>query len=225
MSASAPLPPASLADASSRPPPPSGAALDPGRGSPAASEEALLLPRAAAGDSAAFTALFQLHYPAIHAFAYRLALCPAAADDIAQDTFVHAARSLAAFRREASFKNWLYAIAANLARDLHRSRTRSARLDQQLAALAPDPAAEARDHAATDTAHASVREALARLDPEQREAVTLVYFENLSHAEAARVLACAESTVSWRVFRARHRLKKLLGRRFASTDAAPSSHA
>lgn len=165
---------------------------------------------AAAGDAEAFTALFHRHYPAIHAFAYRLVICPGAADDIAQDTFVHAARALATFRRDASFKNWLYAIAANLARDLHRRRARREARENAFALLAPDPAHAHRDHAATDAAHASVREALARLSPEQREAVALVYFENLSHAEAARVLRCAESTVSWRVFRAKSRLKKLL---------------
>lgn len=165
---------------------------------------------AASGDARAFTTLFHRHYPAIHAFAYRLALCPGAADDIAQDTFVHAARSLAGFRRDASFKNWLYAIAANLARDLHRSRSRREAREQQLALLTPDPAHAHRDHAATDDAHAAVRDALARLSPEQREAVALVYFENLSHAEAARVLRCAESTVSWRVFRAKSHLKNLL---------------
>lgn len=165
---------------------------------------------AAAGDAVAFTALFHRHYPAIHAFAYRLALCPGAADDIAQDTFVHAARSLASFRRDASFKNWLYAIATNLARDLHRSRSRREARETAFALLAPDPQHTHRDHAATDSAHAAVRDALARLSPEQREAVALVYFENLTHAEAARVLGCAESTVSWRVFRAKSRLKKLL---------------
>lgn len=168
---------------------------------------------AATGDSAAFAALFHRHYPAIHAFAYRLALCPGAADDIAQGTFIHAARSLGSFRRDASFKNWLYAIATNLTRDLHRSRIRRESREQQLALLAPDPAAAHRDHAATDSAHAAVRDALSQLAPEQREAVALVYYENLSHAEAARVLRCAESTVSWRLFRAKGRLKKLLSPR------------
>lgn len=178
---------------------------------------------AATGDSTAFAALFHRYYPAIHAFAYRLALCPGAADDIAQDTFVHAARALASFRRDASFKNWLYAIATNLARDLHRSRTRRENREQQLAVLSPDPAAAHRDHAATDSAHAAVREALAQLAPEQREAVALVYYENLSHAEAARILRCAESTVSWRLFRAKGRLKKLLAPR--GTAAGPLRHA
>jgi RNA polymerase sigma-70 factor (ECF subfamily) len=172
-------------------------------------DDALLAP-ARAGNTAAFTILFHRHYPAIHAFAYRLALCPGAADDIAQDTFVHAARALPGFRGGSSLKNWLYAIAANLARDHHRSRSRRAAREEQFSRLLTDPSAALRDHAATDSAHAAVRDALARLSPDQREAVALVYFENLSHAEAAHVLRCAETTVSWRLFRARTQLKKLL---------------
>lgn len=179
-------------------------------------DDPALLGHASRGDSAAFTELFHRHHAAIHAFAYRLSLCPAEADDIAQDTFVQAARSLATFRGDASFKNWLYTIATNKSRDRFRQRSRRARLGEELATLqdtagattssthpagASDPATEA---------HAAVREALSALPPEMREAVALVYYEGLNHAEAARVLGCAESTVSWRIFRAKHKLKKAL---------------
>ena len=57
---------------------------------------------------------------------------------------------------------------------------------------------------------AAVGEALARLPLDQRETVVLVYFEGLNHAEAARALGCAETTVSWRLFRAKRQLKTLL---------------
>ena len=65
-------------------------------------------------------------------------------------------------------------------------------------------------HSSASEAHSAVREALSGLPPEMREAVALVYYEGLNHAEAARVLGCAESTVSWRIFRAKHKLKKAL---------------
>jgi RNA polymerase sigma-70 factor (ECF subfamily) len=57
-----------------------------------------------------------------------------------------------------------------------------------------------------------VGDALASLPASLREAVVLVYFEGLNHAEAARVLGCAETTVSWRLFRAKRQLKALLSR-------------
>jgi RNA polymerase sigma-70 factor (ECF subfamily) len=168
-----------------------------------------LVARAAQGDRPAFTLLFERHYPAIHAFAYRLSLCSAEADDIAQETFVQAARSLAGFRGEASFKNWLYTIATNKSRDRFRQRARRARLGEELSTLADAHAADAGDDSSS-SAHAAVRDALTGLVPELREAVALVYYEGLNHAEAARVLGCAESTVSWRIFRAKHKLKKAL---------------
>lgn len=173
----------------------------------AADDETQLIAAAAGGSAPAFTQLFNRYYPMIHAFAYRLSLCPAEAGDIAQDTFIQAARALGGFRREASFKNWLYAIAANKSRDRHRQRARRARLGDDYGVLTAADGAEA---AAEPARSAAVREALAGLPQAMREAVTLVYYEGMNHAEAARVLGCAETTVSWRVFRAKQKLKRAL---------------
>ncbi len=175
-------------------------------------DDASALALASLGDASAFAALFHRHYPAIHAFAYRLALCASSADDIAQETFIQAARSLSTFRQEASFKNWLYTIATNRARDHLRQRARRHRLDAALTALSPEPdfTADPPELEPSSAAHAAVRSALARLSAPQREAIALVYFEHLNHADAARILGCAETTVSWRVFRARQHLKKHL---------------
>lgn len=173
-----------------------------------APDDPTLLGSLARGDASAFTTLFERHYPAIHSFAYRLSLCPAEADDIAQETFVQAARALATFRGDSSFKNWLYTIATNKSRDRFRQRARRAHLGEQLAVLATTDGGPAAPEASA--AHAAVRDALANLSPDLREAVALVYYEGLNHAEAARVLGCAESTVSWRIFRAKNKLKKAL---------------
>lgn len=168
-------------------------------------DEAQLIADAAVGSVHAFTLLFNRYHPMIHAFAYRLSLCPAEAADIAQDTFIQAARALGGFRRDASFKNWLYTIAANKSRDRYRQRARRARLTEDYAALNTGTEVDAVPPQAL-----AVREALGGLPPEMREAVTLVYYEGLNHAEAARVLGCAETTVSWRVFRAKQKLKHAL---------------
>jgi len=55
-----------------------------------------------------------------------------------------------------------------------------------------------------------VQEALLALSPKQRAAVILTTYEGLNHAEAARALRCSETTVSWRVFAARRKLRVLL---------------
>ena len=55
-----------------------------------------------------------------------------------------------------------------------------------------------------------VQDALGRLHPKQRAAVVLTVYEGLSHSEAAKILGCSETTVSWRVFAARAKLKRFL---------------
>lgn len=167
-------------------------------------DETRLVAKAAAGCPDAFSELFNRYHPMIHAFAYRLSLCPAEAADIAQDTFIQAARALGGFRRDASFKNWLYTIAANKSRDRHRQRVRREKLTADYTLL------QAAGDAASSDEAVAVREALAGLPLEMREAVTLVYYEGMNHADAARVLGCAETTVSWRIFRAKQKLKKQL---------------
>jgi RNA polymerase sigma-70 factor, ECF subfamily len=167
--------------------------------------EAQLIAAAAEGSAPAFTQLFNRYYPMIHAFAYRLSLCPAEAGDIAQDTFIQAARALGGFRREASFKNWLYTIAANKSRDRHRQKSRREKLTADYAQLNVESV-----ESAESVQTVAVREALAGLSPEMREAVTLVYYEGLNHAETARILGCAETTISWRLFRAKQKLKHAL---------------
>jgi RNA polymerase sigma-70 factor (ECF subfamily) len=48
------------------------------------------------------------------------------------------------------------------------------------------------------------------LSDDLRAAVVLVFFEEMTHAEAAQVLGCAETTISWRIFKAKRKLKQLL---------------
>lgn len=168
-----------------------------------AADDATLIASARAGESAAFAQLFDRHYAMIHAFAYRLCLTGADADEIAQETFIKAARGLADFRG-GNVRSWLYRIATNTARDLHRAATRRERLTTGAAEQAW---IESSTRPADLTA---VRDALAALPLDQRSAVVLVYLEGLNHAEAARVSGCAETTISWRIFRAKRQLRALL---------------
>ena len=162
--------------------------------------------RAQAGDTAAFAVLFDRYYAMIHAFAYRVCLAESEAEDLAQETFIRAARGMGSYRGTASFKNWLFRIAHHAVIDWQRLRIRrrdkeaafAAELESQAAARTPD--------------HARIHAALGQLPPDWREAVALVYFEEMNHREAAGVMGCAEATLSWRIFRAKGALKKLLGK-------------
>lgn len=162
---------------------------------------------AANGDETAFTMLFERHYRMIHAFAHRICLDATLAEDVAQETFVKAARELVKRSFCGAFKPWLYRIAKNGAMDLIRRRQREARHLQHEIGSGPEISA------ATDATHEKLTAALTRLAPELRAAVALVYFDGLNHAEAAAALGCAETTVSWRIFQAKRKLRHWLSGR------------
>jgi RNA polymerase sigma-70 factor (ECF subfamily) len=166
--------------------------------------ETEIVDRARAGDERSFEMLFDRYYDMIHAFAFRVSLQEGEADDIAQETFIRAARGVAGFKGNASFKNWLHRIAHRVMTDSYRSAARREKREVELAGET-EVRAQARP-----ADFGPIHAALHQLPPDWREAVALVYFDAMSHAEAAAVLGCAEATVSWRIFRAKRALGKLL---------------
>lgn len=169
----------------------------------------VLLSAAVAGDRAAFGDLLQRHYNRIHGLAWQLTGSRADADDIAQDVCCTLVEKIGDFRGDAKFTTWLCSIVFNACRDFRRRRRSFLGLTGRLAIVtgltrAPD----GRD--LHDVMW--VKSAIARLKPAYRDAVILVVGQELNHAEAAKILGIAESTVSWRM----HEVRRLLG-----ADAAP----
>jgi RNA polymerase sigma-70 factor (ECF subfamily) len=160
----------------------------------------VLAQRAAGGDEAAFERLFDRYYARVRGFAARLSGNLTDGEDIAQESFVRAARQMQMLREGTSFSSWIFRIASNLAKDRRRS--------ESVRATAVEVAA---GNLLEENHHADrVADALALLPEAQRAAVLLVYFEGLAHGEAAKALGCAETTVSWRLMLARRKLKDLL---------------
>lgn len=126
---------------------------------------------------------------------------PATADDLTQETYARAWRSLPAFRGDASARTWLLSIARRTAADAVRAATRRRRLDALLprAERVPDPAGDV-------TAHAL----LAELVVEQRTAFVVTQLLGLSYDEAAAVCGCPVGTIRSRVARARDALVRLV---------------
>ena len=159
--------------------------------------------RSRAGDAAAFAELVRRYQQLIHALTYRMTGSTADAEDLAQDTFIRAYRQLRSYRGDAKFSSWLYRIGINTCLNWKKSQQRrdQAHLewgDEQRADAPPNDQAE------------KVQHALLQLDPKQRAAIILTVYEEMNHAEAARVLGCSETTVSWRVHMARNKLKRWL---------------
>lgn len=129
-----------------------------------------------------------------------------AADDLAQDTFLRALRSLPRYRGGASVRTWILAIARHVCLDELRLRTRRRRRDDRLArhlgaeqVAAPDPACGS-----------DAVELLAQLEPERRAAFALTQLFRLSYEDSAIVCECPSGTIRSRVARARDDLIELM---------------
>ena len=156
------------------------------------------------GDQEAFDAIIRQHQRMIHSLCYRMTGSLTDAEDVAQETFIHAYRHLGSFRAEARFSSWLYRIAVNQCLNWQERRRRREQLHQDWNKQLAEPSSD-------DSGRAGqVQAALLKLPPKQRAAVVLTTCEGLTHAEAAQALGCSEATVSWRLFAARRKLKRLL---------------
>jgi len=141
----------------------------------------------------------------IHSLCYRMTGSLADAEDLVQETFLHAYRNAGSFRGEAKVSSWLYRIAVNLCLNWQKGQQRRERLLRAWSNELPE------GFRSVDNSRAQqVQAALLKLHPKQRAAVVLTIYDGLSHAEAAHALGCSETTVSWRLFAARRKLKALL---------------
>ncbi len=164
-----------------------------------------LVLRSRDGDSQAFAALVQAHQRMIHSLLFRMTGSLADAEDVAQETFIQAHQQLAQFRGDAPFGAWLRRIAINRCLNWCQRDMRRARLHAEWG-RDQETARQSSGH----HMERQVQDALNRLNPKQRAAVVLTVYEGLNHADAAKLLGCSETTVSWRVFTARAKLKRFL---------------
>ena len=175
-----------------------------------------LVQAAQEGDADAVDTLVRRYQVRMFNFSRALTGNDADAEDLAQETFMRAFRGLRRFRGESSFKNWLYSIAANVARTHRGRRARQAAVwDRRLEANDDDVSEQ---HLATDTEDVEkttiLRQALDRalstLPADQRMPLVLHDVEGLEYKEIATVLAIPIGTVMSRIFRGRQRLRPLL---------------
>ena len=160
---------------------------------------------AAAGARPAFAALAERHYDRLYKLAWRWSGSRDRAEDIAQDVMVKLATAIRGFRGDAAFTTWLYRLAYTVAID-HLRRA------QRIVPLKPSNVMQLVEEAVSETPETAVMgqelwTAVRALPDQQRDAVLLVYGEDLSHGEAADVMGCSEKTVSWHLHEARKRLR------------------
>ena len=174
-----------------------------------------LVEAAAAGSRDAFDELVRRHQAAIVTLVRALTAGRADAEDLAQEVFVRAWRSLRGFRRDSLFRTWLHRVAINVVRTEMSRRGRLLRIFESLGTGRDGEAQPeiACDDEAVDEVLARrqlVERALATLPDDLRAAVTLRDVQGLDYKEIAAALGIPIGTVESRIFRARQRLKPLL---------------
>ena len=173
---------------------------------PAPSDAELILAVVERDDRRAYAALVHRHQGQVRSVLRRLTKGDAAlADDLAQETFVLAWKSLKRFRFESRFSTWLYRIAFNAWQSEAR-RKHEVLLDDETCAESPANACEMPDI----VARVDLERAMALLSEGERAAIAACYYADLSHEEAAAALGMPLGTVKTHVLRAKAKLRARL---------------
>lgn len=175
-----------------------------------ADEERAWISQSRNGDHEAFGALISAHQRMVHALTFRMTGSLADAEDLAQETFIRAFRQLDSYKGTAKFSTWLYRIAVNACLNWRQRESRRGQIHADWAKSSVALQSELESAPDDDELSRSVQAALMKLPAKQRAAIVLTVYDGHNHAEAAQILGCPETTVSWRVFAARRKLKRWL---------------
>lgn len=162
-----------------------------------------MLDAARDGDRLALSTFIRTTQPDVWRFCAHL-VDPTSAEDLTQEVYLRAMRSLRRFRGDASARTWLLAIARNTCADTirRRSRRRQFQLDQRH--LPPDP------HVPAGSGEIDLLLLVHSLEADRREAFVLTQLVGLPYSEAAEICDVPIGTIRSRVARARQQLAEAI---------------
>ncbi|MGB9893773.1 MAG: RNA polymerase sigma factor [Candidatus Saccharicenans sp.] len=178
-------------------------------------QEIQLITRAQQGEVEAFMTLVKEYERPIYQLIYRLTRNREDAADLTQETMLKAFAALKNFKLKSSFHTWIHRIAVNLTLNhLKRNKgleSRTEYLDgSQNNELALERFPSPEESSMDEELSQKLEKAIEELPPIYKTAFTLVVFQGLTHSQAAAVLGCSESTISWKIHEARKMLKEKL---------------
>jgi len=174
-----------------------------------------LIEQTLAGNQAAYADLVKRHQRFVFTLAMRFAKGREDAEEIAQDCFIKAYRSLASFQQNSKFSTWLYSIVYTTAMTfLRKKRIDTSSIDDDATCLQIESKPGSYDVNNIENKSRSfyVNQAIEQLLPDDATIITMFYKGEQSLEEIAQVLGIEANTVKVKLFRARQRLKDRLER-------------
>ena len=165
-----------------------------------------------AGSMNAFSRLVDIHKDKAFNLAFRICGNREEAEEIAQDAFMKAYRSLKDFRMKSSFPTWLYRIVYNTAVSLVRSRKKNMLSLDEFPADAIDfiSAGKNEEESMLEYRNSLVNFALQNISEEDRGLITLFYYEELEAGEISRITGISRNNIKVRLFRARQKMAGII---------------
>ena len=192
-------------------------------------DEKHILARARRGELPAFEELVRRHEKRVYAVALRSSGSPEDAEDITQEVFLRAWRSIEEFRGDSGFSTWLFRITMNLCVDHARHKHAQPQTqplvmgEEESERPLPDTAPTPEEHLDNSELGRELAAALDEVSEEHRRIVLLRDVSGMSYTEIAEVLEISEGTVKSRLSRARIALRKVLLRRGNLLPSAASN--
>ncbi len=172
-----------------------------------------LISECIAGDEAAIEMFVRQYETSIFRLALSIVGDPAEANEITQETFIAALRSLPSYQEKQSFKAWLYTIALNHSRSHLRKRKVLERLRTTLTSIfriETEKQVSPEEMVIQSEKERQIWNSLNQLDERHRTVVVLRYFHELSVAEISEILSVNEGTIHSRLHSAREKLRDAL---------------
>src|SRR5712671_6177207 len=186
---------------------------------PKSDEDQQLVARTQAGDAGAFDQLVVKYTPRLYGLVYNMTSNHEDTNDLLQDIFAKAYKSIRGFRGKSSFYTWIHSIAVNMTLNFLKKRGRRFHLslDDVDASIQNDK--EFLELTATSSPvreadlselQRRLNEAMMKLSDEHRAVVTMFHIQGMPHAEISKILKVSEGTVRSRLFYANRQLQNYL---------------
>jgi RNA polymerase sigma factor (sigma-70 family) len=164
------------------------------------------------GKSNCFSYIVEKHKDRAYNLAFRICGNHEEAEELAQDSFLKAYRSLGSFKMKSSFSTWLFRIVYNTTISHVRIKKKGVLSLEDFPADATDfiGSSPSEDEAEIEYRSSLVSFALQKITDEERGLITLFYYEELSTDEIAEVTGISKSNVKVKLFRARQKMQMII---------------